>query len=102
MAKVITGFWRDIPSYVAVKNGRETVAKKELAIRFAEAIDRAAMRGGLDGSSDYMSGLRNDTQEMDVADAAAFVDAEVARLEEKFPDEYLDKMVKIGGVHPAE
>jgi hypothetical protein len=102
MAKVITGYWRDIPSYVAVKQGRETVAKKELSIRFAEAIDRAAMRGGLDASGDYMNGLRNDTQEMDVPDATAFVEAEVARLEEKFPEEYLDKMVKAGGVHPAE
>lgn len=102
MAKVITGFWRDIPSYVAVKKGRETVAKKELSPRFAEAIDRAAMRGGLGASDAYMDGLRNDTQEMEVADAAAFVEAEVARLEEKFSEDYLEKMVKTGGVHPAE
>lgn len=102
MAKLITGFWRDIPSYVAVKQGRETIAKKELPVRFAEAIDRAAMRGGLDASGDYMSGLRNDTQEMDIADPASFVESEVARLVEKFPDDYLEKMVKAGGVHPAE
>jgi hypothetical protein len=102
MAKVIIGYWRDIPSYVAVKQGRETIAKKELPVRFAEAIDRAAMRGGLDASGDYMSGLRNDTQEQDIPNAAEFVDAEVARLVEKFPDEYLEKMVKAGGVHPTE
>jgi Virulence factor len=102
VAKVITGYWRDIPSHVSIKKGRETVAKKELSPRFAEAIDRAAMRGGLGGADDYMSGLRNDTQEIEVENPEAFVTAEVAKLEEKFPDDYLDKMVKAGGVHPAE
>jgi hypothetical protein len=102
MAKLITGYWRDIPSHVSIKKGRETVAKKELHQRFAEAIDRAAMRGGLDGADEYMSGLRNDTQELDIENPDAFVAAEVAKLEAKFPDDYLEKMVKAGGVHPTE
>ena len=37
--------WRDIPAQVVVKSGRET-AKVQLALRFQEAVDRAAMRAG--------------------------------------------------------
>ena len=50
MAKLITVYWRDIPSQVIAKKGR-TTSKVQLSHRFQEAIDRAAMRAG-EGSSD--------------------------------------------------
>ena len=50
MAKLICIYWRDIPAQVVGREGRTNV-KKVLASRFAEAIDRAAMRAGR-GSSD--------------------------------------------------
>ena len=50
MAKLITIFWRDIPSQVMVRKGRKTV-RLMLAQRFQDAIDRAAMRAGKGSSS---------------------------------------------------
>ena len=44
MAKLISIYWRDIPAQVVGRAGRRGGAKKELAPRFAKAIDRAAMK----------------------------------------------------------
>ena len=41
--------WRDIPSQVLIKRGRDR-GKYMLSARFQEAIDRAAMRAGKGGS----------------------------------------------------
>ena len=45
MAKLISIYWRDIPSQVIVKKGRKS-AKIQLSERFQVAIDKAAMRAG--------------------------------------------------------
>ncbi len=47
--------WRDLPSMVAARAGHETV-KAQLAPRFQEAIDEAAMRLGDTGTDDYLAG----------------------------------------------
>jgi hypothetical protein len=47
--------WRELPSMVAARSGEETV-KAELAPRFMEAIDEAAMRLGDTGAEDYLAG----------------------------------------------
>lgn len=47
--------WRDLPSMVAARAGDET-AKVQLAPRFQEAIDEAAMRLGDTGATDYLEG----------------------------------------------
>ena len=47
--------WRELPSMVAARAGDETV-KAELAARFQEAIDDAAMRLGDTGAEDYLAG----------------------------------------------
>ena len=47
--------WRDLPSMVTARSGDET-AKVQLAGRFQEAIDEAAMRLGDTGSTDYLEG----------------------------------------------
>ena len=47
--------WRELPSMVAARAGDETV-KAELAPRFQEAIDEAAMRLGETGADDYLMG----------------------------------------------
>ena len=57
MGKMIKIFWRDIPSHVIYKNGREKT-KKQLDPKFAIAIDRAAMRAGKGSSDAYMSEWR--------------------------------------------
>ena len=47
--------WRELPSMVAARAGDEIV-KSELAPRFQEAIDEAAMRLGDTGAHDYLAG----------------------------------------------
>ena len=53
MAKLITVYWRDIPAQV-MANERRQSEKIKLSERFADAIDRAAMRAGLIGSDAYL------------------------------------------------
>ena len=53
MAQLITVYWRDIPAQVIAKE-RRTTAKVELSERFADAIDRAAMRAGKGGTDAYL------------------------------------------------
>ena len=59
MAKLITVYWRDIPSQVIAKKGRST-SKVQLSQRFQEAIDRAAMRAGKGSSDAYLSEWRRE------------------------------------------
>ena len=47
MAELTVIWWRDIPAQVTAKQGRTRTAR-ELAPRFQEAIDAAAMRAGPD------------------------------------------------------
>jgi len=47
-------WWRDIPAQVTAKEGRARAAR-ELAPRFQEAIDSAAMRAGLIGTDAYLA-----------------------------------------------
>ena len=87
--------WRELPSMVAARAGDETV-KTELAPRFQEAIDEAAMRLGETGSDDYLAGwTRGAWTPMD-GDTHEVADAVVAGLEEAWPaerlTEYLDSL----------
>ncbi len=95
MAKLITVYWRDIPSQVIARRGRET-AKVQLPMRFQEAIDRAAMRAGKGSSDKYLEDWRRVSR----ACGSALEDearAEAERLESAFDGELLEKMVKRGG-----
>lgn len=99
MAKLITVYWRDIPSQVIVKRGRDA-AKVQLSARFQTAIDRAAMRAGKGTSEAYLADWRRVPRECG-SDLRAEAESEAARLEEAYSDEALEKMVKAGGVEPA-
>ena len=50
-------YWRDIPGQVIVKKGRQN-AKRELPLRFTEAIDMCAMRTGAGDTDDYLAEWR--------------------------------------------
>lgn len=95
MAKLITIYWRDIPSQVIAKRGRET-AKVKLSMRFQEAIDRAAMRAGKGSSDKYLEDWRRAPKSCGNAleDEAK---AEAERLESAYDDKLLERMVKAGG-----
>ena len=100
MAKLISIYWRDIPAQVVGRQGRTNV-KKELEPRFAKAIDRAAMRAGRGSSDTYLADWRRET-EMVSGDLEAIVAERVALLENKFNDEYLESVVKAGGIAGEE
>ncbi len=59
MGKLITVYWRDIPAQVIAKARRQT-AKVPLSARFADAIDRAAMRAGKGSSDAYLEEWRRE------------------------------------------
>ena len=89
MPEVTIVYWRDIPAQVIVGRGRKG-AKRQLAERFEQAIDRAAMKSGLAGTDDYLSEWRKVQTATIEGDPNAIADAEVERLEA----EYDHKLVK--------
>ena len=64
MGKLITVFWRDIPSHIIFKT-KSGKFKKQMSPRFAEAIDRAAMRAGKGSSDAYMADWRRDIKSIE-------------------------------------
>lgn len=96
MAKLISIYWRDIPAQVVGRQGRTNV-KKELDPRFAKAIDRAAMRAGRGSSDAYLEDWRRETEMVD-GDLEAIVADRVAMLEARFDSDYLETVVKAGGL----
>ena len=101
MAKLITVFWRDIPSQVMARKGRDT-RKILLSQRFQEAIDRAAMRAGKGSSDAYMSEWRRETISCDDADLEAAVQARAQELEARFSEEDLLALIRAKGVADSE
>ena len=72
MAEYQVTRWRDIPSLVTARAG-DVVAKVQLAARFQEAIDEAAMRLGATDSDAYLEGWNRSaltTADGDPADVA--------------------------------
>ena len=63
MAKLTTVYWRDIPAQVIAKERRDT-AKIVLTERFAEAIDKAAMRAGMAGTDAYLEEWRREARQL--------------------------------------
>jgi len=100
MAKLISIFWRDIPAQVVGRGARNRI-RQELEPRFAKAIDRAAMRAGRGSSDAYLADWRRVTEIVE-GDLEALVRERVAQLESRFPDAYLEQVVKAGGVEPQK
>ena len=97
MAKLILISWRDVPSQVIVKKGRETV-RKQLSPRFQEAVDRAAMRAGRGSSDAYIADWkRSEPRECD-RDAEAAANEEISRLEARYNDADLERLIRAHGV----
>ena len=96
MAKLICIYWRDIPAQVVGRQGRKNIRKK-LAPRFAEAIDRAAMRAGRGSSDAYLADWRRESEEIS-GDLEQLVQDRVTLLEREFDDRVLESVVKAGGL----
>ncbi|MBD3924531.1 virulence factor [Nocardioides cavernae] len=95
MAEYQVTRWRDLPSMVAARADEKTV-KSELAPRFQEAIDEAAMRLGDTGADDYLAGWqRSPWTEADGAPGEV-LDRVIAELHAEWPAariaDYLDEL----------
>lgn len=99
MADLITVFWRDIPAQVIAKQ-RRTTAKVELDPRFADAIDRAAMRAGAGSTDAYLEEWRRVSVPCG-DDLQAEADAAAARLEADYDKQRLIGLIKNEGKDPA-
>ncbi|MDP6345682.1 MAG: virulence factor [Alphaproteobacteria bacterium] len=88
-------YWRDIPAQVIVRNGRS--ARRQLADRFQEAIDQAAMDTGAEGREDYLEDWRQHREEVADGTARAVADETAARLETDYDPARLAALVGNGG-----
>jgi len=96
MANCIIVYWRDIPAQVIIKKGR-TTAKRELSLRFTEAIDMCAMRTGAAETDDYLAEWRRADPVEVSDDLEAEADKAAAELEAAYDKERLVALVKGGG-----
>jgi len=74
---------------VAARAGDETV-KAQLAPRFQEAIDEAAMRLGDTGADDYLGGWERTAWTASDGAPADVLDRVAAELDEAWPQERID------------
>ena len=94
-------FWRDIPSQVLIKRGRER-GKYLLEHRFQAAIDRAAMRAGKGGSDAYLEEWRRVTTSIESDQTAQDLAVQVGKaIESEVTDEMLANWVKNKGFEDA-
>ena len=102
-AKLVTIWWRDIPTQVNAQEGR-TRYQAVLPRRFQRAVDEAAMAAGLTHASDYVSEWRRDTETLPAALTAdelqAAADAAAARFEDEYSKERLTEIAANGGRNP--
>ena len=96
MADRIIVYWRDIPAQVIVKKGRAT-AKRELPLRFTEAIDMCAMRTGAAETDDYLAEWRKGDPEPVSDDLEAEADRAAAELDAAYDKARLVALVHAGG-----
>ena len=94
-------YWRDIPSQVLIKRGRER-GKYLLEHRFQAAIDRAAMRAGKGGSDAYLEEWRRVTTTVESDQSAQDLAVEIGKaIESEVTDEMLASWVQNKGFDAA-
>jgi hypothetical protein len=96
LADRVIVYWRDIPAQIIVKEGRKT-AKRELPLRFTEAIDMCAMRVGARDTDAYLAEWRRGAPEPCGDDLEAEADAALAELESEYGRDRLRQLVDNGG-----
>jgi hypothetical protein len=99
MAELLLIAWRDIPAQIVAREGRRT-ARRELPQHFAEAIDRAAMRGGARDEDAYLAGWTRRPLGPCGGDLDAAVADAAARIEAEYDAARLKALVAAGGVAP--
>ncbi len=99
MAELTVIYWRDIPAQVVAQGDGRVRARVQLADRFQEAIDEAALRAGLFGTDEYLGEWRRESRPCgdDLEEEAR---AESSRLTAEFDEETLRALVRAGGEKP--
>jgi hypothetical protein len=95
VAELTVIWWRDIPAQVTAKEGRSRAAR-ELAPRFQEAIDAAAMRAGLIGTDAYLEEWRREPRVCG-GDLEAEVAQEIGWLDAAYTADVLERLVQANG-----
>lgn len=86
-------YWRDIPSQILIKRGRER-GKYLLQHRFQAAIDRSAMRAGKGGSDAYLDEWRRVTTSIESNLAPQVLAAQIGEsIEAEISDDRLKALV---------
>ena len=96
MPDVTIVYWRDIPAQVIVGKGRRG-AKKQLAERFEQAIDRAAMTTGAAETDDYLAEWRKADPYAVEGEPGDVAEAEAARLEAEYDTDTIKALIANGG-----
>ena len=96
MPDVTIVYWRDIPAQVIVGKGRRG-AKKPLAERFEQAIDRAAMKVGASDTDAYLAEWRKGDPYPVEGEPQAILEQEVARLEAEFDQSRIKELINNEG-----
>lgn len=99
MAETQIVYWRDIPAQVIVRQGRKA-ARRELPIRFIEAIDRCAMRVGAKDSDAYLAEWRRDSAACEASDLEAEAEHRLTELDQRYDRERLNALVANEGREP--
>ena len=100
LAQVQIVYWRDIPAQVIAGKGRRA-AKRPLAERFEQAIDRCAMKVGAKDDDAYLSEWRRgETYQVEGEDADVAA-AEADRLETEFDGDKLKSLLANDGWETA-
>ena len=95
-ASLVTIYWRDIPAQVTAQRGRSR-EKALLDARFQDSIDRSAVVAGLTDTDSYLAEWCRVAVGCN-GDMAAIVADEVARLEDAYPKDRLERLIRAGGV----
>lgn len=84
--------WHEIPSLVTARNG-DDIAKVQLAARFQEAIDEAAMRMGEVDADAYLAGWMKSPWIQSEGTPAEVAERVAAELEHQLNDDALAGML---------
>ena len=98
MAKLSIVYWRDIPAQIIVKAGRKS-AKRELSLRFTEAIDMCAMKSGATEAGTYLEEWRRGEPQEVSGDLEAEADKALQEIEAQYNKNRLVELVKDGGFY---
>jgi len=96
MPDVTIVYWRDIPAQIIVGKGRRG-AKKQLAMRFEQAIDRAAMKVGAADTDAYLAEWRKAEPFTVEGDQDEIAQAEAARIDAEYDQERLKALIANDG-----